>query len=65
MVVESHLVVVDVEKESMPLKQEKNGLTKDKYRMCSRTSKKNGNREANLTQFSTLVLSGRKQSPSG
>ena len=64
-VVESHLVVVDVEKESMPLKQEKNGLTKDKYRNCSRTSKKNGNREANLTQIRTLVLSGRKQSPSG
>ena len=65
MVVESHLVVMDVEKESMPLKQEKNGLTKDKYRTCSRTSKKNGNREANLTQFPTLGLSGRKQSPSG
>ena len=65
MVVESHLVVVDVEKESMPLKQEKNGLTKDEYRTCSRTSKKNGNREANLTQFPTLGLSGRKQSPSG
>ena len=64
-VVESHLVVVDVEKESMPLRQEKNGLTKDKYRTCSRTSKKNGNREANLTQFPTLGLSGRKQSPSG
>ena len=63
MVVESHLVVVDVEKESMPLKQEKNGLTKDKYRTCSQTSKKN--REANLTQFPTLVLSGRRQSPSG
>ena len=65
MVVENHLVVVDVEKESMPLKQEKNGLTKDKYRTCSQTSKKNGNREANLTQFPTLGLSGRKQSPSG
>ena len=65
MVVEGHLVVVDVEKESMPLKQEKHGLTKDKYRTCSRTSKKNGNREANLTHFPTLVLSGRKQSPSG
>ena len=63
-VVESHLVVLDVEKESMPLKQEKNGVTKDKYRTCSRTSKKNGNREANLTQFPTLGLSGRKQSPS-
>ena len=48
MVVESHLVVVDVEKESMPLKQEKNGLTKDKYRTCSRTSKKNGNRKGHL-----------------
>ena len=34
MVVESHLVVVDVEKESMPLRQEKNGLTKDRYKMC-------------------------------
>ena len=65
LVVESHVVVVDVEKESMPLQQEKNGLTKDKYRTCSRTSKKNGNREANLTQFPTLVLSGRRQSPSG
>ena len=65
MVVESHLVVVDVKKESMPLKQERNGLKKDKYRTCSQTSKKNGNREANLTQFPTLGLSGRKQSPSG
>ena len=65
MVVESHLVVVDVEKESMPLKQEKNGLTKDKYSTCSRTSRKNGNREANLTQIPTLGLSGRKKSPSG
>ena len=65
MVVESNLVVVDVEKESMPLKQEKNGLTKAKYRTCRGTSKKNGNREANLTRFPTLGLSGRKQSPSG
>ena len=65
MVVESHLVVVNVEKESMPLKQEKNALTMDKYRTYSRTSKKNGNREANLTQIPTLGLSGRKQSPSG
>ena len=65
MVVESHLVVVDVERESMPLKQEKNGLTKDKYRTCSRTSKTSGNREANLTQIPTLGLSGRRQSPSG
>ena len=65
MVVENHLVVVDVEKESMPSKQEKNGLTKDKYRTYSRTKKKNGNREANLTQIPTLGLSGRRQSPSG
>ena len=65
MVVESHLVVVEVEKESMPSKQEKNGLTKDKYRTCRRTSKKNGNREANLTQFPTLGLSGGRQNPSG
>ena len=65
MVVESHLVVLDVEKESMPLKQEKNGLAKDKYRTCSRAWKKNGNREANWIQFPTLVLSGRRQSPSG
>ena len=65
MVVENHLVVVDVEKESMPSKQEKNGLTKGKYRTCSRTSKKNGNREANLTQIPTLGLSGRKQNASG
>ena len=65
MAVESHLVVVDVEKESMPLNQKKNGLTKDKYRTCRRTSKKNGNREANLTQIPTLGLSGRRQSPSG
>ena len=43
-------------------KQEKNGLTKDKY---SRTKKKNGNREANLTQIPTLGLSGRRQNPSG
>ena len=46
-------------------KQEKNGLTKDKYRTYSRTKKKNGNREANLTQFPTLGLSGRRQNPSG
>ena len=46
-------------------KQEKNGLTKDKYRTYSRTEKKNGNREANLTQMQTLGLSGRRQSPSG
>ena len=65
MVVDSHLVVVDVEKESMPSKQEKNGLTKDKYRTYSRTKKKNGNREANLTQIPTLGLSGRRQNPSG
>ena len=65
MVVESHLVFVDVKKESMPLKQEKNGLTKDKYRTCSRTSKRDFNGEANVAQFPTLVLSGRKQSPSG
>ena len=52
-------------KGAMPLKQEKGGLTKDKSRTCSRTSKKNGNREANLTQVPTLGLSGRKQSPSG
>ena len=65
MVVENHLVVVDVEKELMPSKQEKNGLTKDKYRTYSRTKKKNGDREANLTQIPTLGLSGRRQSPSG
>ena len=65
MVVESHLVVVDVERESIPSKQEKNGLTKDKYRTCSRTTRKNGNREANLTQIPTLGLSGRNQNPSG
>ena len=49
----------------MPSKQEKNELTKDKYRTYSRTKKKNGNREANLTQIPTLVLSGRRQNPSG
>ena len=49
MVVKSHFVVVDVEKESMPLGQDKNGLTKDRYKACSRTSKRNGNRHANLT----------------
>ena len=65
MVVEGHLVVVDMEKEAMPLRQEKDGLTKDRYKTCSRTSKKNRSREANLTQLPTLVLSGRKQSPSG
>ena len=46
-------------------KQEKNGLTKDKYRTYSRTKKKNGNREANLTQIPTLGLSGRRKNPSG
>ena len=65
MVVESCLVVADVEKESMPLRQEKNGLTKDRYKTSSRTAKKNGSREANLTQPPTLVFSGKKQSPSG
>ena len=46
-------------------KQEKNGLTKDKYRTYSQTKKKNGNREANLTQIQTLGLSGRRKNPSG
>ena len=46
-------------------KQEKNGLTKDKYRTCRRTAKKNGSREANLTQIPTLGLSGRRKNPSG
>ena len=46
-------------------KQEKNGLTKDKYKTYSRTKKKNGNREANLTQIPTLGLSRRRQNPSG
>ena len=49
----------------MPSKQEKNGLTKDKYRTYSRTKKKNCNREANLTQIPTSGLSGRRQNPSG
>ena len=65
MVVKRHLVVVNVEKESTPLRQVKNGLRKDRYKTCSRTHKKNGSREANLTQPPTLVSSGRKQSPSG
>ena len=65
MVVESHSVVVNVEKASMSLRPEKNGLTKDRYKTCSRTSKKNGSREANLTQPPTSVLSGKRQSPSG
>ena len=38
---DSHLVVVDGEKESMPLKQEKNGLTKNKYKTYSRMVEKN------------------------
>ena len=46
-------------------KQEKNGLTKDKYRTYRRTKKKNGNREANLTKIPTLGLSGRRKNPSG
>ena len=50
MVVESHLVVLDVEKESMPLRQEKNWLRNDRCKTCSRTSKKNGSSKANLTQ---------------
>ena len=54
MAVESHMVVVDVGKESMLLRQEKNGLTKDKYKTCSQTARKNGSREANLTQPPTL-----------
>ena len=65
MVLESHLVVLDVKKESMPLRQEKNGLTKDRYKTYSRTAKKNGSSEANLTQPPTLVLSGKNQNPSG
>ena len=65
MVVESHLMIVDVEKELMPLRQEKNGLSKDRYKTCSRTSRKNGSREANFTQPPRLVLDGRRQSPSG
>ena len=58
-VVESNLVVVDVEKKSMPLKQEKNGSTKNKYQTYSRMAKKNCTREANLTQGKTLSLSGK------
>ena len=46
-------------------KQEKNGSTKDKYKTYSRTKKKNGNREANVTQIPTLGLSGRRKNPSG
>ena len=65
MVLESHLVVVDVEKESMPLRQEKNGWTKDRYKTCSRTARKNVSREANLTQPPTLVLRCKDQNPSG
>ena len=65
MVVENQLVVVDAEKESMPLRQEKNGLTKDSYETCSRTVRTNGSREASLTQPRTLVLSGKNQNPSG
>ena len=38
MVVESHLLVVDVEKESMPWKQDKNGLTKNKYKTLAHTN---------------------------
>ena len=65
MVVERHLVVVDVGKESMPLKQGKNGLRKDRYKTCSQKARKNGSREANVTQPPTLVLSGKNQNPSG
>ena len=46
-------------------KQENNGLTRDKYRTYSRTKKKNGNREANLTEIPTLGLSARRKNPSG
>ena len=63
MVVENHLVVMDVEKESMPLKQEKNGLTKNRYKTYSRMAKKNCTREANLTQTPTLRLSGKTLNP--
>ena len=57
------MVVVDVEKESMPLKQEKNGLTKNKYKTYSRITKKNCTREVNLTQPPTLRWSGRTLNP--
>ena len=63
MVVESHLVVVDVEKESIPLRQEKNGLTKDRYKTCSRTAKKNGSREANLTQLPKIGIEWQETKP--
>ena len=63
--VENHLVVVDVKKESMPLRQEKNGLTKDKYKTCSRTARKNGTRQANSTQTPTWRLSRKNQNRSG
>ena len=49
MVVESHLVVVDQEKESMLLWQENNGLTKNWYKTDSRMATRNCTREANLT----------------
>ena len=59
----SHLVVVDAEKESMQLKQQKNGLTKNKYKMYSRMAKKNCTREANLTRPRPLRLSGKNLNP--
>ena len=65
MVVGSHLVVVHVEKESMPLRQEKNGLTKNRWKTGSRTARKNGSKEANFTEPPTLVLSGKNQNQSG
>ena len=63
MVVESHLVVVDVEKQSMPLRQGKNGSTKDRYTTCSQTSKKNGSREANLTQLPNIGVGWQETKP--
>ena len=63
--VESHFVVLDIEKESMPLKHPKNGLTKMEYKTYRRTANKNCTREATLTQPPTLRLSGKTLNPSG
>ena len=63
LVVESHLVVVDVERESLPLKQEKNGLTKNKYKTYSGMAKKNCTGEASVGQTPTLRLTGKTLNP--
>ena len=56
---------MDVDKDSMPLKQEKQWSMKDKDKRCSQVAKKSRSREANLIQPRTLRLAGQTLNQSG